>query len=228
MSSSVTTAAAQQHSTRRDGFAEDNGVKLDGLPPRVVIGPDENGVKKDGAGTVAPTKGILPDRSPPASGSNFEGPQAVSISAVPMAACKICSTTGDHWTSKCPILALQFKTSSRGGGIKGLYPPPIIREAANKNGDDVKRIMYDDRTVRVTNLSENTTEDGLTRLFAEFGYVTNVYIPVDGKTSGRAVGFVKFAHRREGEAAIMILNEDESRKDPSWMGSTKSELVSVL
>ncbi|GJM98461.1 hypothetical protein PR202_ga15476 [Eleusine coracana subsp. coracana] len=221
MSSSVTTAAAQQHSTRRDGFAEDNGVKLDGLPPRVVIGPDENGVKK--VIEYRFDKGGQHGES-----SNFEGPQAVSISAVPMAACKICSTTGDHWTSKCPILALQFKTSSRGGGIKGLYPPPIIREAANKNGDDVKRIMYDDRTVRVTNLSENTTEDGLTRLFAEFGYVTNVYIPVDGKTSGRAVGFVKFAHRREGEAAIMILNEDESRKDPSWMGSTKSELVSVL
>ncbi|GJN33643.1 hypothetical protein PR202_gb22264 [Eleusine coracana subsp. coracana] len=132
-----------------------------------------------------------------------------------MVACKICSTTGDHWTSECPILALQFKASARGRGIKGLYPPPVIREATNKNEDDVKRIMYDDRTVRVTNLPENTTEDGLTKLFAEFGYVTNVYIPVDGKTSGRGVGFVKFAHRREGEAAIMILNEghtSENRK----------------
>lgn len=147
------------------------------------------------------------------SGDNVEGPLVLSgsISFLPMA-CKICSTTGDHWTSKCPIRALQFQASA-GGSMRGLYPPPVLRKATDKNGNDVRRIMYDDRTVRVINLSKDTTEPGLKNLFQAFGYVTDVYIPIDGKTpvdgktgSGTTIGFVKFAQRREAEAAIMMLS----------------------
>lgn len=70
----------------------------------------------------------------------------------------------------------------------------------------MKRIMNDDRCVRVTNLSKEAREDRLVGLFCIFGYVTRVYIPVDENGSSRGVGYVKFAHRREAESASEKLN----------------------
>ncbi|XP_062203351.1 uncharacterized protein LOC133905550 isoform X2 [Phragmites australis] len=259
MASAAATATLQQ-SIRRGDLEEDDGGDLDShLPPRVVIGPDENGVRKviehrfDNEGNkvkvmpiispvrkltrVPHSRSAIERRSWPKSGdavkedagsrliaaptegSNAEEPLAGSIKGeAVLMACRTCYKKGDHWTSKCPYRALQAKSfvgkpptangpSAPGGAVKRAYPPPVIKKAADRIGDDVKRIMYDDRTVCVTNLSEDTSGPGLIKLFGLFGYVTRVYIPVDEKTaSGRGVGFVKFAQRRQAEAAIRRLS----------------------
>jgi RNA recognition motif-containing protein len=81
--------------------------------------------------------------------------------------------------------------------VKRAYP---VRRA-DRIRDDVKRIMNDDRCVRVTNLSMEAREHHLVDLFRIFGFVTHVYIPVDENGSSRGVGYVKFAHRREAESS---------------------------
>lgn len=93
-------------------------------------------------------------------------------------------------------------TSPPSKAVKRAYP---VR-SADRIRDDVKRIMYDDRCVRVTNLSKEAREHHLAYLFGRFGFVTHVYIPVDENGSSRGVGYVKFAHRREAESAIRKVN----------------------
>lgn len=147
--------------------------------------------------------------------------------------CLICRSKGHHWTIKCP---------SRAQATVGMSPiadgPSPPREAVKRAypvrrtdriRDDVKRIMNDDRCVRVTNLSKEALEDRLVGLFCIFGFVTRVYIPVDENGSSRGVGYVKFAHRREAESAIEKLNgRVYENLTLQRVGSTKAKLVITL
>lgn len=59
----------------------------------------------------------------------------------------------------------------------------------------------------VGNLSYDTTEDTLRRLFAEFGEITSVNIIADRDTGrSKGFGFVEMASEQAAEAAIQALS----------------------
>jgi RNA recognition motif-containing protein len=61
--------------------------------------------------------------------------------------------------------------------------------------------------IYVGNLSYDVTEDELKQLFADYGEVTSVSIPVDRDTQrSRGYGFVEMPKQGEAEAAILALS----------------------
>eukprot|EP00754_Rhynchopus_humris_P016878 Rhum_TRINITY_DN14533_c24_g2::Rhum_TRINITY_DN14533_c24_g2_i1::g.99099::m.99099/K03248/EIF3G; translation initiation factor 3 subunit G len=73
---------------------------------------------------------------------------------------------------------------------------------------DGGRPQRDDRnTVRITNLSEDISDDDLHLLFRKYGQITRSYIAVDRNTSQRrGFGFITFKTREEAAAAIAALD----------------------
>ena len=68
-------------------------------------------------------------------------------------------------------------------------------------------------SIYVGNLSYEVTEDDLTRVFAEYGAVKRVQIPVDRETGRmRGFGFVEMGTDTEEDSAI------ESLDGAEWMG----------
>ncbi len=68
-------------------------------------------------------------------------------------------------------------------------------------------------SIYVGNLSYDVAEDDLKSVFAEYGKITRVHLPID-RESGRPRGFafVEMADEKEEDAAIEALDEAE------WMG----------
>jgi RNA recognition motif-containing protein len=68
-------------------------------------------------------------------------------------------------------------------------------------------------SIYVGNLSYDVAEDDLKAVFAEYGKITRVHLPID-RESGRPRGFafVEMADEKEEDAAIEALDEAE------WMG----------
>ena len=68
-------------------------------------------------------------------------------------------------------------------------------------------------SIYVGNLSYEVTEDDLKSVFAEYGKITRVHLPID-RESGRPRGFafVEMTDEKEEDAAIEALDEAE------WMG----------
>jgi translation initiation factor 3 subunit G len=82
-------------------------------------------------------------------------------------------------------------------GRPGKYVPPAARAGA-----PVKR-QDDMNSIRVTNLSENTTENDLQELFSRFGRVARVYLAKDKETlQSRGFAFVSFHDREEAALAM--------------------------
>ncbi|MEY2979260.1 MAG: RNA recognition motif domain-containing protein [Prochlorotrichaceae cyanobacterium] len=68
-------------------------------------------------------------------------------------------------------------------------------------------------SIYVGNLSYEVTEEDLTRVFAEYGAVKRVQIPVDRETGRmRGFGFVEMGNDTEEQSAIDSLDGAE------WMG----------
>lgn len=68
-------------------------------------------------------------------------------------------------------------------------------------------------SIYVGNLSYSVTQDTLTEVFAEYGTVKNVQLPIDRETGRmRGFGFVEMGTDSEEEAAIAALDGAE------WMG----------
>ena len=68
-------------------------------------------------------------------------------------------------------------------------------------------------SIYVGNLSYDITQDELSSVFAEYGTVKRVQIPVDRETGrSRGFGFVEMASESEEDAAIEALDGAE------WMG----------
>ena len=103
--------------------------------------------------------------------------------------------------------------------------------AASRSGEAMGRpgMNRDDLpTLRVTNVSEDTTDQDLRDLFSNFGRVVRVYIGRDRETGqGKGYAFVSFEDRANAERAIqkvngmgydsLILNVGWSRKwDPLY------------
>jgi translation initiation factor 3 subunit G len=65
----------------------------------------------------------------------------------------------------------------------------------------------DENSVRVSNLSEDVTEDDLHELFGAFGPVQRVFLAKDRETGeSRGFAFVNFMHRDHAERAITRLD----------------------
>jgi translation initiation factor 3 subunit G len=124
-----------------------------------------------------------------------------------------------------------------GGGTAsaaaGKYIPPSQR-AAIAAGVKPERRTDDLNTIRVTNISENTTEADLQDLFKPFGRISRVYLAKDKETlQSRGFAFVSFVNKDDAARAMeklqgygydhLILKLEWARpnapKDPATSGN---------
>ncbi|KAL5476884.1 TIF35 [Sanghuangporus weigelae] len=144
--------------------------------------------------------------------------------------CRICKR--DHFTARCP-----FKDTLSGlealspAGVEtppvdeeaapaatpptaptsGKYVPPSMRAGASRGAGETMGRPGANRdelpTLRVTNVSEDTTDQDLRDLFSTFGRVIRVYIGRDRETGqGKGFAFVSFEDRACAEVAIQRVN----------------------
>lgn len=91
-------------------------------------------------------------------------------------------------------------------GSKGGYVPPSLRNRMGGEGDAMQK-KRDENSVRVTNLSEDVTEQDLLDLFVPFGHVQRIFIAKDRETGeSRGFAFVNFARREDAQNAINTLD----------------------
>ena len=88
----------------------------------------------------------------------------------------------------------------------GKYVPPSMRAGAGSRGESMYRggAGRDELpTLRVTNVSEDTTENDLRDLFGTFGRVARVYVGRDRETgAGKGYAFVSFEDRAIAQRAM--------------------------
>jgi translation initiation factor 3 subunit G len=118
----------------------------------------------------------------------------------------------------------------------GKYIPPSARGGAAGAGTAYKPEQRRDEfnTIRVTNLSENTTESDLQELFKRFGRISRVYLAKDKETlQSRGFAFVSFVNMDDAARAMeelqgfgydhLILKLEWARpnapKDPATAGT---------
>lgn len=87
---------------------------------------------------------------------------------------------------------------------EGMYVPPSRK--AGPGGAMPNRPDFEN-SLRVTNLSENVTDQDLKELFGPFGTITRVYVAYDRETGEhRGFAFVNFRDRRAAETAMNTLD----------------------
>lgn len=100
--------------------------------------------------------------------------------------------------------------SARGGAAAGPGAPKgganSLAAMATRLGDKPDTRMQDNRdqnTIRVTNISEDTTEADLQELFGRFGRISRVYVAKDKDTmQSRGFAFVSFTQREDAAKAM--------------------------
>lgn len=93
--------------------------------------------------------------------------------------------------------------SARGKGVGG---SGSLAAMASRIGDKPVQDNRDQNTIRVTNISEDTTEADLQRLFQPFGRISRVYLAKDKETlQSRGFAFVSFVHREDAAQAMVKL-----------------------
>lgn len=129
-----------------------------------------------------------------------------------------------------------WTTVAAGGGTGGAgkYVPPSQRGGAGGSKMPDRARAEDVNTIRVTNISENTTEADLQELFQPFGRISRVYLAKDKETMvSRGFAFVSFVHKEDAAKAMdklqgfgydhLILKLEWARpsapKDPSSAGT---------
>jgi translation initiation factor 3 subunit G len=151
-------------------------------------------------------------------------------------ACRICK--GEHFTAKCPYKDTlqpmdEFPTlggdsgpgtpgrdspdidasnPNPGSGGRTSYVPPHLRAGANRlatSGSSMSHRERDDtNTLRVTNLSEDVTDDDLRDLFGRFGRISRVFLAKDRETNRtKGFAFVSFHERADAEKAMERLDK---------------------
>jgi translation initiation factor 3 subunit G len=131
--------------------------------------------------------------------------------------CRNCGESG-HYTLKCPKRnqikvkggdapirqkGLSGGQDARGGGK---YVPMHMREGAKAMMAN-RQERDDSNTIRVTNISEETTEDDLRDLFRPFGHTTRVYLAKDRQTGiSRGFAFISYTTSEACQNAIEKLN----------------------
>ena len=107
-------------------------------------------------------------------------------------------------------------SSAAGAGAStGKYIPPSLRSGAISTGKSLSERESsrsqnpsassdrDQNTIRVTNISEDTKEEDLQELFANFGRISRVYLAKDKETlQSRGFAFVSFARREDAQLAM--------------------------
>jgi len=88
---------------------------------------------------------------------------------------------------------------------------PVFRRAgaagANAEGVRFDRYGNDEATLRVSNLSEDTTEMDLSDLFRKFGQTLRIYLAKDRLTGrSRGFAFINYARREDAQKALEKLN----------------------
>ncbi|PKU68028.1 Serine/arginine-rich splicing factor 33 [Dendrobium catenatum] len=218
----------------RWGELEDDVEDMDFfLPPRIVIGPDENGLKKviedkfndDGKKVKVTTtiqirklararlsKRALERRAWAKFGdaAHEDASSRLTMVSTEEIILERPRAPGEKDLAQ-PIDSSIDKPptaeTSTGAAGKNTYVPPGMRAGADRGGGSEMRRRNDENSVRVTNLSEDTREPDLHELFRTFGPVSRVYVAVDQKTGvSRGFGFVNFVHREDAEKAINKLN----------------------
>jgi translation initiation factor 3 subunit G len=90
-----------------------------------------------------------------------------------------------------------------GGALGGKYIPPSARAAMASGAKLPERRTDDLNTIRVTNISENTTEADLQDLFKPFGRISRVYLAKDKETlQSRGFAFVSFVNKDDAAKAM--------------------------
>ncbi|GAU50280.1 hypothetical protein TSUD_349300 [Trifolium subterraneum] len=165
--------------------------------------------------TMVSTEEIVLERPKPI-GSQKEVATAdpLATTGAVLMQCRNCGKKGDHWTARCPNPKSDLSQPSEvfvdndkpATSNTGRYVPPCMQPGAGKTGvSDRKR--NDENSVRVTNLSEDTTEPDLHELFRPFGSISRVYVANDKITGmSRGFGFVNFVSREDAQRAINKLN----------------------
>ena len=143
--------------------------------------------------------------------------------------CRICK--GEHFTAKCPYkdtLAPMDEIPAPGSGDgtpgrespdipdvgaatgRSTYVAPHLRAGAVRTqGSSMDRRERDDsNTLRVTNLSEDTTDDDLRDLFGRFGRISRVFLAKDRETNRtKGFAFVSFYDRSDAMRAMEKLDK---------------------
>lgn len=130
--------------------------------------------------------------------------------------CRNCGETG-HWTLKCPKRGGAPSTdsssssgkastqSAAAGGAPGKYVPVHQREGPKRAG--VTMLRDDTATLRVTNLSEDTSEQDLAELFRPFGHTSRIYLAKDRKNgASRGFAFINYSRHEDAQRAIGALD----------------------
>jgi len=102
--------------------------------------------------------------------------------------------------------SLEALAAGAGGGSR--YVPPSMR---NSDGSRMATPAYQERddttTVRVSNLSDDVTDQDLRDLFRRFGSIQRVYLAKDRETGlSRGFAFVNFYSRDDAQTAINKLD----------------------
>jgi translation initiation factor 3 subunit G len=118
-------------------------------------------------------------------------------------------------------------TGASGGS--GKYVPPSLRDRKpgitmeSRRGEQTEVCAFpfdfcgadgsmspffvDDATIRVTNLSEDTTDSDIHELFRRFGAISRVYLARDRETNVcKGFAFVSFASRDDASRALNAIN----------------------
>ena len=88
------------------------------------------------------------------------------------------------------------------------YVPPSMRDGGNKRGDSMQMQRRDDTTaIRISNLSESTTDTDLEELVKPFGSIQKLYLAKEKSTNVcKGFAYVHFKMRSEAAKAIATLN----------------------
>ncbi|XP_063226605.1 eukaryotic translation initiation factor 3 subunit G [Bacillus rossius redtenbacheri] len=139
--------------------------------------------------------------------------------------CRKCN--GDHWTTKCPFRDTELPAGKMlddkkpsGATLSSVsslgddkskqtkYVPPNLRgDPSKREGLTNPRLRDDATAIRVSNLSESTTETDLEDLVKPFGPISKLYLARD-KQTGICKGFayIHFKMRSDAAKAIAALN----------------------
>lgn len=87
------------------------------------------------------------------------------------------------------------------------YVPPNMREGAAKRLDSMSMTRRDDAAIRISNISDSTTEADLDELVKQFGPVQKLYLAKD-KVTGVCKGYayIHFKFRNDAAKAINMLH----------------------
>lgn len=126
--------------------------------------------------------------------------------------CQYCQ--GAHWSARCPYKAT-FMEEAKGNAAAAAatapekstkYIPPSMRKALEE-GTPMPTNRDNPNTVRLSNLSEITTEADIRDLVTRIAPVSRVFVPKDPRTGlCRGSAFVSFMSMHEVERVIQVLD----------------------